>query len=183
VLNGNDQLIPSKNTWDWLGEGIYFWEQNPSRALEYAIESAERKQFNRIPINTPFVLAAHIQLGHCLNLVESDSLKVLGQAYVGLEQLFKDARQSMPVNKGNNKELDCAVIQYIHQSNVIEGKPMYDTVRCAFQEGKLAYPGATCSSRLHIQVCVINPACITGYFLPRPLEKFNPYLRSFEGAL
>jgi len=41
VLNGNDELLPSKNSWDWLGEGIYFWEQNPIRALEYAEESAQ----------------------------------------------------------------------------------------------------------------------------------------------
>jgi hypothetical protein len=40
VLNGEDQLKPSDNLWDWLGPGIYFWEQNPGRALEYAIECA-----------------------------------------------------------------------------------------------------------------------------------------------
>ena len=37
-------------------------------------------------------------------------------------------------------------------------------------------PGAAITSRLHVQVCVLNPECIKGYFLPRPIEKFNPYL-------
>jgi len=69
VLNGLDDLRSSENTWDWLGPGIYFWEQNPGRALEYAIECANRKQFNKVPIKTPFVLGAHIELGNCLNLI------------------------------------------------------------------------------------------------------------------
>jgi hypothetical protein len=50
----------------------------------------------------------------------------------------------------------------------------YDTVRCAFPEGEEAYPDSFISSRLHIQVCVRNLACIKGFFLPQPLSKFNP---------
>jgi hypothetical protein len=38
------------------GQVFIFWEQNPLRALEYANESAARKQFNKKPINNPFVL-------------------------------------------------------------------------------------------------------------------------------
>ncbi len=64
VLNGQDELIASQNSWDWLGEGIYFWEQDPVRALSYAIESSQRKQFNRIPIKIPFVLGAIVNLGN-----------------------------------------------------------------------------------------------------------------------
>ncbi len=71
VLNGNEDLIPSDNPWDWLGEGVYFWEQNPGRALEYAIESSTRKQFDKIPVKVPFVLGAIIELGNCLNLKQN----------------------------------------------------------------------------------------------------------------
>ncbi len=34
VLNGNKELIPSTNNWDWLGAGIYFWEHDASQAYE-----------------------------------------------------------------------------------------------------------------------------------------------------
>src|SRR5271155_2352654 len=34
---------PSDNDYDWLGPGIYFWEANPRRALEFATETANRK--------------------------------------------------------------------------------------------------------------------------------------------
>jgi hypothetical protein len=46
-----------------------------------------------------------------------------------------------------------------------------------FAEGKEAYPGSNFSMRGHIEVCVTNPDMIKGYFLPRPLEVFNPYLK------
>lgn len=85
ILNGRDWLRPSNNSWDWLGDGVYFWEENPGRALEYAQESAQRKQFNLVRISTPFVLGAVIDLGHCLNLVERESLQILSEAYESLK--------------------------------------------------------------------------------------------------
>ncbi|HEX8463307.1 MAG TPA: hypothetical protein VF627_01700 [Abditibacterium sp.] len=36
ILAGREEhLLPSKNDYDWLGWGIYFWESNPRRALEF----------------------------------------------------------------------------------------------------------------------------------------------------
>ena len=84
VLNGEEPLIPSDNIWDRLGSGVYFWEQNPGRALEYAIECAAGKQKNRIRIKTPFVIGAIIELGNCLNL-EPLSLNIVKEAHAGLE--------------------------------------------------------------------------------------------------
>ncbi len=178
VLNGFDELIPSKNSWDWLGAGVYFWEQNPYRSTEYAEESAAKKQFNKKPIRNPFVLGAIIDLGNCFNLTESASLKILSESYQGLQQLMKESGKKMPVNNGNNRALDCAVIEFLHESNSKLGAPEYDTVRCAFSEGEEVYPGSAITSRLHIQICVRNLSCIKGFFLPRPLEMFNPGFRT-----
>ena len=36
ILLGKEDLKQSDNTYDWLGHGIYFWENSPSRALEFA---------------------------------------------------------------------------------------------------------------------------------------------------
>lgn len=178
VLNGMMDLTPSTNTWDWLGNGVYFWEQDPLRAIAYAVESSEGTQFNKVRIRTPFVLGATIELGRCLNLVETDSLQFLKEAYKGLREIIQDADAGMPVNKGNNKALDCAVFKYIHQSTMLTNLGPYTTIRCAFQEGGEVYPGSSVMDRLHIQICVLDPDNIKGYFLPRPINKFNPYLHS-----
>lgn len=36
IINQELQLKSSKNEYDWLGNGMYFWENSPIRALEYA---------------------------------------------------------------------------------------------------------------------------------------------------
>jgi hypothetical protein len=82
LLRGDDQLKQSTNPWDWLGPGIYFWEQNPHKAMEYA---------------------------------DHEGVKI-----------YED-------------------------SNFTDG--------------------------LHIEVSVINADLIKGYFLPRPIAEYNPYLK------
>jgi hypothetical protein len=39
-------------------------------------------------------------------------------------------------------------------------------VRAAFIEGEPLYPNAGFNDRNHIQLCVVNPRCIKGYFRP-----------------
>ena len=53
----------------------------------------------------------------------------------------------------------------------------YDTIRCAFLEGHQIYPGSNFTHRLHIEICVIKRELIKGFFLPFPVDEFNPYLR------
>ena len=93
-----------------------------------------------------------------------------------MKELFDLLGVDMNVNKGPNRLLDCAVIQYIHESNKQSGIPPYDTIRSSFNEGGSVYPTSNFTNRLHIEICVINPNQIKGYFLPRPVYKFNPYL-------
>jgi hypothetical protein len=176
VLNGKDTLLPSTNPWDWLGEGVYFWEQNPGRALEYATENAQQKQKNKVRIEEPFVLGAIIELGNCLNLAESASLSILREAYDSLKYIKELSKEQMLQNKGDNRALDCEVFKYLHHANKIQGKRPYDSIRCPFSEGHSVYPGTDITTRLHVQICVINPDCIKGYFLPRPVDMFNPQL-------
>ena len=47
VIIKNGMLNKSENTYDWLGHGIYFWENNPKRALEWAIELKKRGKIRK----------------------------------------------------------------------------------------------------------------------------------------
>ena len=155
LLDGSNELRPSDNPLDWLGPGIYFWERNPQRALAYAIEASQRQQKFSGKIKT---------------------------AYSELRKTMQDSGEKMPMNKGANRQLDCAVIKYVYQSNNKLKVPAYDTIRSPFQEGGPIYEGANFTGRLHIEICVLNSVLIKGYFLPRPVEEFNPYLnKAFEG--
>jgi hypothetical protein len=177
VLSGKTELDPSENVWDWLGHGIYFWEQNPRRAWEYAIENSKGKQFNKKKIETAFVLGAIVELGECLNLVDQEAIEILVEAYHGLEKTIKEAGEKMPKNKGDNRKLDCSVIQFIQQTRTtVSGLKPFDTIRSSFLEGEQAYPGSNFTTRQHIQICVQNKEMIKGFFLPRPLKEYNPNL-------
>lgn len=48
-----------------------------------------------------------------------------------------------------------------------ENELPFDSVRAAFIEGDTIYPGAGFNEKTHIQICIINPDCIKGFFLPR----------------
>ncbi|HEX4374202.1 MAG TPA: hypothetical protein VHZ50_12950 [Puia sp.] len=183
VLNGKKELNHSNNTWDWLGSGIYFWEENPARALEYAEKVAIGRQKNKIKNKTPFVIGAIIELGNCLNLLEPKSLSIVKKAHDSLEALYKEIDKPMPKNNDARRELDCAVIKYVHEINRKEREENgnkdelpYDTIRCAFLEGDKIYKDSNFTDRLHIEICVINKELIKGYFLPLPIQEFNPYL-------
>ncbi len=174
VLNGKDQLKPSQNNWDWLGHGIYFWEHNPQRALQYAKDVASGKQKAKGKIDTPFVIGCIINLGKCLNLTEPSSYALVKESYKSLKSAYELAGKELPENKGSARILDCTVFMNLHY--LLEGKKelSYNTVRGAFPEGSPIYDGCAINDMTHIQICVRNPDSILGYFLPFPIKEINP---------
>src|SRR5689334_18304054 len=62
VMAGSLQLRPSANPYDWLGEGVYFWEHGPRRAFEWALQQS---RLFGMKVKQPTVLGARINLGVC----------------------------------------------------------------------------------------------------------------------
>lgn len=164
ILSGKSKLQPSENSYDWLGHGMYFWENNPQRAMDYANLLKNNPKRSKSNIKTPFVIGAIIDLGICLNLTEKKSIDVLKQGYDSFVESCSMAQFPLPQNKGLLKHLDCAVINTIHKIYEEEGKPPFDSVRGLFLEGEKVYDGAGFFKESHIQICVRNPNCIKGYF-------------------
>jgi hypothetical protein len=174
VIYKNKGLTPSSNDYDWLGHGIYFWESDPKRALSWAKEMKSRPVKGKGKIEKPAVIGAIIDLGYCLNLIESKSLTLLKSTYDSFCVIQKASGQALPVNKKLEtsedllkRNLDCAVIEFLHTNLREQKKKEYDSVRGVFWEGKDLYPNAGFKEKNHIQVCDRNPNCIKGYFLPR----------------
>jgi len=66
VIIEKRQLITSTNKYDWLGHGVYFWENNETRALQFAQEAVKRGQYQ-----TPAVIGAVIEQVHDFNMQEN----------------------------------------------------------------------------------------------------------------
>ena len=180
VVLGKKMLKESDHDYDWLGHGIYFWENNVERAEKWAEDNSKRKDSL---INEPRVLGAFVDLGNCLDLTDSGSLQQLKVAYKTLKKTLFLADLDMPVNvdplrvKTKDRilrKLDCAVISTLHKLRQEAGYEPYDSVRGVFWEGDDLYPGAGFKEKNHIQIAIINPNCIKGFFLPREVD--NKYI-------
>lgn len=168
--NGVLHLEKSCNDYDWLGNGIYFWENNPGRALKFARDAMINKRLTRGVIIELFVIGAIIDLGHCLNLLDSLFLKELKDTY----NLMKISGYKLPTNEYRDdsgyflkRNLDCAVIETLHSLKKKKEERAFDSVRGVFVEGKELYPTAGFREKNHIQLCIRNPNCIKGYFHPQ----------------
>lgn len=168
VLAG-EQIAPSVNDYDWLGEGAYFWENSPERALSYA-ELIKKYKRGAGSIKHPYVVGAVINLGLCLNLSEEGALLELGEAY----KLLKANSEILPENKPGKpgdvdnlkRYLDCAVFQSLHSARELVDLEPYQSIRSPFLEGPELYPGTSFRKETHIQICVRDVTCIKGYFRP-----------------
>jgi hypothetical protein len=176
VLIGSETLHESTNDYDWLGHGVYFWENNKDRAFEFACTNSKRRNST---IKKPAVIGAVIDLGYCMDLIDSEFLNELKEAYNTLKSTFELVGETLPENKGDSpdkllRKLDCAVIETAHAIN--KDTIQFDSVRGVFWEGDPIYPGATFSKKNHIQICIRNPNCIKGFFLPKEINKsyINP---------
>lgn len=173
-------LKPSQNSYDWLGNGIYFWEASPERGLQFAREAKVRKKITQGRICHPYVVGAVIELGNCLNLLDHAGLIEMQHAHASLKNLIEAEGGQLPINKfpdGSGayafRTLDCAVLEYLHESRRRSDLDAYDTVIGALWEGEVLYPNAGITDKNHIQICVRNPECIRGYFRVRELDDVN----------
>lgn len=175
--------------YDWLGTGHYFWENDPERAWEWA--SVDLKKQKR-QLASPFVAGAFIEMRYCLDLTRRENVRKLAAAHDELQSLLLLFGESVPENKAaykgdinrSKRFLDHAVIEHLRSLERLRKQADYDTIRSPFSEGGEAYKGAGFTDRQHMQICVINPACIVGFFRPAGQRQSEQYLsRQLAGAL
>ena len=179
VLTGEEPLKRSVNNYDWLGHGIYFWENSASRAIEFATHLQKYSNHSKEKITKPAVIGAVINLGYCLDLLDFDNLQLLKRSFQMMRKLSKSS--DFPQNKSIGgigdlllRELDCAVIETLHTMKEDSHQLPFDFVRGVFFEGEELYPNAGFRDKDHIQICVRNPNCIKGFFMPRKLDGDYP---------
>jgi hypothetical protein len=170
-LLGGSSFQPSNRDYDWLGAGIYFWENDVIRAYQWATET--RGNFDH-----PSVVGTVIELGACLELTIQagiDAVKLAHRQFITMA-----GRKGVPIPENIDstkptsrdriiRRLDCAVMNYLYGIRETEKEldlmsPSYATVRALFPEGSELYPGAGFWDKTHIQICVREPEQILGVF-------------------
>ncbi len=170
LLSGAKSFKLSNNDYDWLGPGVYFWESNPQRALEFAHEKLKRSE----GIRKPFVVGAVVDLGLCLDLTTKDSIENLRDAHRSLQETVGPTSNPLPLNGPEDwrRRLDCAVIKFLHLILENSHAEPIDTVRGIFTEGDPIYTGSKFLEKTHVQIAVLNPDCIKAVFrVPKSVIK------------
>jgi hypothetical protein len=165
VVNNLQTLKYSRNKYDWLGSGIYFWENDYDRALDFAKNHPGRK------IKSPAVLGAVIDPGFCLNLLNTKDRELVKKSHETIKNRIDNFERTLLSNYRNNNglhNLDCLVIENLHNIRHSLNQPPFESIRGAFTEGPELYPGAGFREKDHIQLCIRNPNCIKAFFIPRP---------------
>ena len=142
---------PSTNPYDWLGDGIYFWEHAPARAREWSGKGG--------------VVGAVLQLGLCLDLTDTAYTQLLELTYGQLRETYLAEKRRLPQNRGKRRELDQLVINELVGGAAAE-VGTFQSVRCPFLEGEPAFPGSAILRESHVQIAVRDHACIAGVFRP-----------------
>jgi len=171
LLNNPNHIKISREPHDWLGHGMYFWENNYERAAQWA---ESKKAQGRI--KAPAVIGAVLQLGYCCDLLDTHYIKTLSTFYPLMVDYYNALGKDLPQNKNVKsdsfkdkliRELDCSVIEFMHahlrdqaRADFVEkgfsDYKIFDSTRGVFVEGGPAFEGAAIFEKSHIQVCVRN---------------------------
>ena len=164
VLRGGS-LKPEQRPYHWLGQGIYFWQDDPLHAAYWA-----REQVGRGLYKVPSVVGAVISPGNTLRLGDYGTRDELRAAHATLTAQLQALNTPLPANRRLRdnipllRDLDCAVIDMVHTLREVSGAEPFDTVIGSFEDGAPLYTGAGFTEKTHTQIAVRNPAAILGYF-------------------
>ncbi len=181
LLTHPDVIKESTEPYDWLGHGMYFLENNQERALQWA-----KTKFSG-QAKKPAVIGAIIQLGYCCDLLDSRYTAILKLYSTIMVEWYEILGIKLPENRDPSKsiskdkvvrELDCTLIEFMHSEILIQYKKdieergksdlkLFESTRGVFLEGERVLQGSEIYEKSHIQICVRNPNCILGFFLPR----------------
>ena len=134
----------SQNPYDWLGDGVYFFQDGLERAWEWAIEHHGEEAV---------VIGAEILLVDCLDMLDTTWTKIMTQIYDQFLRKFKQAGLSLPLQTSGSHRLDREVINYAVGVMADTGTNI-SCVRGAFAEGRPVYPDSAFYHHAHIQIAV-----------------------------
>ena len=152
----------SQNPYDWLGDGVYFFQDGLERAWEWAIEYHGEEAA---------VIGAEILLVNCLDMLDTKWTKIMTQIYDQFLGKFKQSGMSLPSQTSGAHRLDREVINYA-VGVIAERGINISCVRGAFAEGHPVYPDSAFYHHAHVQIAVrdIEP-CIKRVWLVRTQQE------------
>jgi hypothetical protein len=151
---------PSTNGYDWLGTGVYFWQDAPNHALHWAQQNHPTE---------PAVIKSRLRIDNtCLDLLDMstiDNSNFWMDSYNGLTEVYRVAGKDLPTQNPTipgKRHLDSEFFDYL--ITAFAQKPI-GSVRCAFVEGKPIFPSSAVYDQTHVQISIVNLDLIESSFI------------------
>jgi hypothetical protein len=165
----HDGFKLSEKRWDWLGDGVYFFQDGPYRAREWALEWAVARYGGEAA-----VLGASIRLERAtlMDLIDTDWSERLKTLY--LEYVEYREREGKPIPQQNPKlsgrhDLDRDVVNFAVRLWGQKGTTIR-AVRGAFEEGDRVYENSAFYDRAHVQIAVRDVSLIENPWIEQDIE-------------
>lgn len=146
-----DGFTYSRNAYDWLGDGVYFFQDAPNRAREWA-----QQRYGADGV----LLRSVIRLDDCLDLLDIEDGALLGEAYVSFVQISERLGIPLPRQTAGAHRLDRAVVNYAVTFLAQRRGNVARVVRGVFGEGTPVFPGSAILNRAHVQIAVRDASLI-----------------------
>lgn len=138
----------STNDYDWLGTGVYFFQDAPMRALAWASE--------RYP-DSPAVIRSELVLENCIDLLDIAWNPIIRETYGMFILEYEKAKIPLPrqnPQKSKAHRLDCAFFNYIVEKILASQDVAIGSIRAVFNEGDRIYSNSAIFDRSHIQILI-----------------------------
>lgn len=143
------RFLISENVTDWLGDGVYFFQDAPYRARDWPLMRLPRSTRSANPV----VLCAELDLTKCLDLIDVRAGNEVAEWYPEMKRVYRAMKARLPKNLGGRRFFDRVLVNYALEQMQLVGKTV-PCVRAAFQEGKPLVPKSRIYSHSHVQIVV-----------------------------
>ena len=164
----NNTFFRSSNSWDWLGQGTYFFDNGPLHAWKFALSCSDGDP------EKAAVVSVDIRLENCLDLLDKTYWRFVREQFETIREQHDIDKKRLPKQRGlietfispdhksNGKnELDQMVIEDLICT--LEGKgEVIDSTRAAFAFKDRIFTSSFFGYEDHIQIAVRRPAPIYG---------------------
>jgi hypothetical protein len=140
-----DGFVISRNVYDRLGDGVYFFQDAPNRAREWA-----QQRYGA----DGAVIRAIIRLEDCFDLLDISSNDLLADAYTSFVDSHRSLGLPIPPQTAGAHRLDRAVVNHAVGYLATQQRMTVRVVRGVFGEGQPVFPGSAILDRAHVQIAV-----------------------------
>ncbi|NTW88131.1 MAG: hypothetical protein HGB26_03200 [Desulfobulbaceae bacterium] len=142
----------SKNPGDWLGMGVYFFQDAPIRAKKWSSSHSD-----------PVVIGAEISLEHCMDFLDVLWWETLSEAFNELKRVCLKKGVPFPCQKNGNNKRDKMVIDLAVDALATIGVEI-KSVRAIFKEGEKVFAKSALNKLDHVQIAVREEDAIRRYW-------------------